>query len=90
MSRKPSASRNPRRRATTTRVIDIWHQPGPLPEMEHVSPPADVTALIRSLGDPPLTGTTDVVLHFAIVIERAAALAAALAFSADLLAESES
>jgi hypothetical protein len=90
MTRKPSASRDPRRRARTTRVIDIWHQPAPLPEMERVSPPTDVTALLRSLGDPPLAGTTDAAIHFAIVIERAAALAAALALSADLLAESES
>ena len=38
----------------------------------------------------PLAGTTDISLHFAIVIERAAALAAALALSADLLADGES
>ena len=79
-----------RRAAATPAAADIWHQPAPLPDLEPVSPTSDATALLRSLGDPPFTGTTDVGVQFAIVIERTAALAAALALSADLLAGVES
>ena len=91
MNRTPPRRGNQRRRATTTRAAtDIWRQPNPLPDLEPVTATSDPTALLRSLGDPPLTGTTDVALQFAIVIERTAALAAALALSADLMADSES
>jgi hypothetical protein len=71
-------------------VPGIWQEATPLPNLEPVSAASDATALLRSLGDPPLAGTTDISLHFAIVIERTAALAAALALSADLLADGES
>ena len=87
MNRPAQRSGNQRRRAPATRAAaDIWHQPASLPDLEPVSPTTDPTALLRSLGDPPLVGTSDVALQFAIVIERTAALAAALAISADLLA----
>ena len=91
MNRTPPRHGNQRRRATGTRAVPgIWQEATPLPDLEPVSPASDATALLRSLGDPPLAGTTDISLHFAIVIERAAALAAALALSADLLADGES
>jgi hypothetical protein len=91
MNRTPPRHGNQRRRATATRAVTgIWHEAAPLPDLEPVSPASDATALLRSLGDPPLAGTTDISLHFAIVIERTAALAAALALSADLLAGEES
>lgn len=91
MSRTPPRQGNQRRRSNATRAAtDIWIQPVPLPDLEPVSPAIDATALLQSLGDPPFSGTTDVALQFAIVIERTAALAAALALSADLLAGGES
>ena len=91
MSRNPPRQGNQRRRSPGTRVAtDIWVQPLPLPDLEPVAPAIDATALLQSLGDPPFSGTTDVALQFAIVIERTAALAAALALSADLLAGGES
>jgi hypothetical protein len=87
MNRARPRHGNQRRPAGATHAAaDIWHQPAPLPDLEPVSPTIDATALLRSLGDPPFTGTTDVGFQFAIVIERTAALAAALAFSPDLLA----
>jgi hypothetical protein len=90
MNRTPPRHGNQRRRAAATRaVIDIWHEPAPLPDLKPVSPASDPTALLRSLGEPPFTGTTDVALRFAIVIERAAALASALALSADLLVDAD-
>jgi hypothetical protein len=81
---------NQRRRATSPRAAaDIWQQAAPLPDLEPVTPACDPTALLRSLGDPPLAGTTDVAVRFAIVIERTAALASALALSADLLLDED-
>jgi len=48
----------------------------------------DATALVRSLGDPPLPGNRLPAAHYvASVVERAAVLATALAASADLLDE---
>ncbi|HZB42953.1 MAG TPA: hypothetical protein VE487_18410, partial [Ilumatobacter sp.] len=79
-----------RRRASATRAAtDIWYEPAPLPCPDRVAPASDPTALLRSLGEPPFTGTTDVALRLAIVIERAAALASALALSADLLVDGD-
>jgi hypothetical protein len=87
MNRATPRHGNQRRRAAATHAAaDIWHQPAPLPQLEPVSPTTDATALLRSLGDPPFTGTTDVGVQFAIVIERTAALATALALSPDLMA----
>ena len=49
-------------------------------------PVDDATALVRSLGDPPLPGNRLPAAHYlASVVERAAVLATALAASADLL-----
>ena len=51
-------------------------------------PVDDPTALLRSLGDPPLPGNGVAAEHYlASVIERAATLAIGLAATADLLAD---
>ena len=86
-------NRNPRERAGTQRrrppakrtPTDIWRDAGPLPELEPVSPSNDPTALMRSLGDPPLADAEAVLLRYATVIERSASIAAALALSAGVL-----
>ena len=58
------------------------------PTIEPITVPDEVGALLRSLGDPPTIGGNVVAGHyFTAVVERAAAVAAALALSADLLAE---
>jgi hypothetical protein len=68
--------------------VDLWR---PVPELAEPDPivlVADPTALLRSLGDPPLQGQGAVAEHYlAAVVERAAGIAAALAASADLLAD---
>ena len=79
----------PRRTAQRKRPapIDIWRTGGPLPDVEPITIPDDVGALLRSLGDPPMTAGGVVATHyFTAVVERAAAVAAALAISANLLA----
>jgi hypothetical protein len=80
----------PRRTAQARRPasIDVWRTPPPLPDVEPITIPDEVGALLRSLGDPPIIAGRAIASHyFTAVIERAAAVAAALALSADLLAQ---
>ena len=70
------------------RPEDLWRTGLPLPDAEPITPVDDPTALVRSLGDPPLPGNRLPASHYvATVVERAAGLASALAASAGLLAE---
>ena len=68
-------------------AVDIWKVPGTLPETEPIAAPLEPGALIRSLGEPPMRDANAATDEFVAVVERAAAIAAALALSADLLAE---
>ena len=66
--------------------VDLWKAVPLLPEPEPIRLAADSTALVRSLGAPPLPGQRAVADHYlAAVVERAAGLAVALAAAADLL-----
>ena len=66
---------------------DLWRPVPQLPEVELIVAAQDPAVLLRSLGDPPLMNKSTVAGHYiATVIERSAALASALAMSADLLA----
>ncbi len=66
---------------------DLWAPVEELAVASSIRPPADPTALVRSLGDPPL-GRHSVPAGNSVsaVVERASMLAAALAASAGLLA----
>ena len=89
MSRQTRSHTPQRARPQAARVaspLDIWRSGGALPEVEPVSIPDDVSALARSLGDPPMHRGSTAGKYFESVIERAAAVARALALSADLLA----
>lgn len=77
-------SSSARRRRSGRKPNDLWREPGPLPDVEPVQWSDDPTALIRSLGEPPLVRGGEVAIHFATVVERTAVLAAAL--SANILA----
>ena len=57
-----------------------------MPEVEPIALPNEVGALLRSLGDPPMNNGVAAGHYFSTVIERAAAVAVALAVSADVLA----
>ena len=86
--RRPPRKRN--RGANRARSNDLWRPVPALGDVERIPPAADPTALLRSLGDPPLHGQGMQAEHYlAAVIERAAGLATALAASADLLAPAE-
>ena len=69
--------------------IDIWRDPGTLPDIEPIAVPPEAGALLRSLGDPPMLDGSTATKYFTTVIQRAAVIAAALALSADLLANPE-
>jgi len=84
--RKQSQGR--RRRANKAKPVDLWRPVPQLPEPEPIIPATDPTAVLRSLGGPPLQGQGAVAEHYlAAVVERAAGLATALAAAAGLLAE---
>lgn len=89
--KRPTNKRDNQRRKPQPRQApaDMWRTPGPLPDLEPIAVPDNVLALVRSLGDPPMHGSVDAAAYFDRVIERAATVAAALALSADLLADSD-
>ena len=74
--------------ATKAKRPDLWRPVPQLADPEPIVPAPDPTALLRSLGDPPLQGQGAVAEHYlAAVVERAAGLATALAVAAGLLAD---
>ena len=88
MSRPTQPRRSRSRRGPAERSThggDIWRTPPPLPESKPITIPPDASAVVRSLGPPPLPAAADAGDHFTTVVERAAAIAAALALSAGLL-----
>ena len=87
MNRNPGQRAGTQRRRTPAKrtTADIWRDAAPLPEVESVVPSNDPTALMRSLGEPPLANAEAVLIHYATVIERSASIAAALALSAGVL-----
>jgi hypothetical protein len=84
--RKRSGGR--RRGGQKAKPVDLWRPVPPLPEVEPIEPAADPTALLRSIGAPPLRARSDVAGAYLVnVAERAAGLATALAAAAGLLAD---
>jgi hypothetical protein len=84
--RRSNQNRNRQQQpARPSRPLDMWRPVPPLPPAEPIVPSPDPTALIRSLGDPPLR-FAEADHYLAAVIERAANLATALAASGGLLA----
>lgn len=81
--RNPSANR--RRRGGRGKPLDLWRDVPTPPEPDKVVPAPDPAALVDSLGPLALPGQAAAGQYVATAIGRAAALAAALAASADLL-----
>lgn len=79
---RPAASETPARPSPTELFAVV---PAP-PSVERITPAEDPTAVLRSLGPPPLAGQSATALaYLAAVAERAAGLATALAAANDLL-----
>ena len=92
MASRPRSNRNRRPQggggAKPVKPIDVWRPVPQLPDPDPIVPAADPTALLRSLGDPPLPGQGAVAQHYlAAVVERAAGLATALAAASGLLGQ---
>ena len=84
---QPPERRRPDRRTPARRPaksFDPWLTPAPMPDFEPIRAPDDATTLLRSLGDPPIAGGARLAGYFSAVVERAASVATALSFSADL------
>jgi hypothetical protein len=81
-----------RRRAKKAKAkqkpLDLWRPVPPLGEVEPIAPAGDPTALVRSLGEAPLSVPgPPAEITIAAVVDRAAGLALALAAAGGLLAE---
>ena len=81
-------SKSNRRRNKRKKPVDLWRPVPTLPDPEPISVEGDPTALVRSLGNPPLPGQNKVAEHYlAAVAERASGMAEALAAASGLLAK---
>jgi len=87
--RNPRSARRGGAANVETSPVDFWRAVPDAGIPAPISPASDPTALLRSLGRPPLPGQASADRYVATVIERAAALATAVAASADLLAVEE-
>jgi hypothetical protein len=86
----PRRRRPQPRRNDGQRPVDLWRPVPLLPDLEPIVPADDATALLRSLGPPPLDRHSLAGEHYlATVVERAAALATGLAGAAQVLAAAD-
>ena len=82
------SQRAPRRnRRSKGKQFDLWRSAQPLPEATPIEPAEEATAMIRSLGPPPLPQAGAGEHYLALVVERASQLALALGYSAGLVVE---
>lgn len=79
---------NPPARPAEPTPAEFWRIPPKVPPAGRITPATDPTALVRSLGRPPLDHT-GADRYLASVAQRAAGLATALAVAADILATTE-
>jgi hypothetical protein len=69
--------------------IEFWRSMPDLGPVEPVVPARDPSAVVRSLGSPPLTGQAGIAdRHLVLAIDKAAKMATALAAADGLLADS--
>ncbi len=85
-ARRNNKTSNRGSRPVEVSPVDFWRAVPDRGSPASISPAADPTALLRSLGKPPLPGQTGADHNVALVIERASVLATALAAATDLLA----
>ena len=82
--------RRPRQPRQGARKVDFWGEGATLEEVAPIVPASDPTALLRSIGSPPLQGRAAIAEYYLeTVVRRAAGVATALAATAGLLAEDD-
>ena len=84
---KQQAKRSAPKPAAEPTPAEFWRIPPKASVPTRITPATDPTALLRSLGRPPLDHT-GADRYLGTVAQRAAGLATALAVAADILAES--
>lgn len=87
MSPRRRSKRRSNRSKQSPQPLEFWKvvpEPGPVAP---IAPAADPTAVLRSLGRPPLAGQGDSADHYLRAVVRAAGIASGLAHEAGLLAE---
>jgi hypothetical protein len=83
-----SRRRGAKKAKAKQKPVDLWRPVPPLPEVEPITPVSDPTALVRSLGDAPLSVPgAPAEITIAAVVDRGAGLAMALAAAGGLLAD---
>lgn len=89
--RSRSRGGNRRRGKGGPKGVDFWGDPAKLPTAEgSVRIASDPSAVVRSLGRPPLQGHETIAAHyFEAVYERAVTLASALAAAGNLIEPEE-
>ena len=85
---KQARRNNQPRPAAEPTPAEFWRIPPRSSVPAPITPATDPTALLRSLGRPPLDHT-GADRYIATVAQRAAGLATALAVAADILAETD-
>jgi hypothetical protein len=87
MAEKGQGRKRPnRRRGGKAKPVDLWRPVPPLPPPEPIVPAPDPTALLRSIGVPPLRARSDMAEAYLLAVaDKAAQLAQALAMAANLL-----
>ena len=79
------------RRSKAGPKTDFWGDGATREEVAPIVPAGDPTALLRSLGAPPLQGRATIAeVYLDAVVRRAAGVATALAATAGLLADGDS
>ena len=89
-SSRPDGRRRGRGRRSRpgSKKVDFWGDAAAPEEVAPIVPAGDPTALIRSLGSPPLQGRAAIAEYYLeSVVRRAAGVATALAATAGLLAD---
>lgn len=77
-----------RRRGKKPKAVDLWKPVPVLDPPEPITRAGDATAVIRSLGSPPLKGQGTLAdQHLALAADRTADMAMVLALTAGLMAE---
>jgi hypothetical protein len=83
-----SRRRGAKKAKAKQKPLDLWRPVPPLGEVAPIAPAGDPTALVRSLGEAPLSVPgAPAEITIAAVVDRAAGLALALAAAGGLLAD---
>jgi hypothetical protein len=85
MSPRRRSKKRPGRGRQSTQPLEFWKAPPALPPVERFVPARDPGAVLRSLGNPPLTGQGNAGHYLEAAASKAAQMTHVLAKDAGLL-----